>query len=57
MAKLNVPGEIQVVEVTRAGHSSIPGTGATLRSGDLVRFVVASRALGRLRGFVGGRWA
>lgn len=56
VSELNVPGEIQVVEITRAGHSSIPGTGATLRDGDLVSFVVASRALGRLRGFVGGRW-
>ena len=55
VAELNVPGEIQVVEVTRAGHSSIPGTGATLKEGDLVSFVVASGALGRLRSFLGGR--
>lgn len=55
VAELNVAGEIQVVEVTRAGHSSIPGTGATLRAGDLVSFVVASSAIGRLRGFLGGR--
>lgn len=55
VAELNVPGEIQVVEVTRAGHSSIPGSGATLHEGDLVSFVVASGAVGRLRGFLGGR--
>jgi trk system potassium uptake protein TrkA len=55
-SELNVAGEIQVVEITRGGHSSIPGTGATLRAGDLVSFVVASSALGRLRGFLGGRW-
>lgn len=55
--ELNVAGEIQVVEVTRGGHSSIPGAGAELRAGDLVSFVVASSALGRLRGFLGGRWS
>ncbi len=55
VAELNVPGEIQVVEVTRAGHSSIPGAGATLKQGDLVSFVVTSGALGRLRSFLGGR--
>lgn len=55
VAELNVPGEIQVVELTRAGHSSIPGTGATLAAGDTVSFVVASTALSRLRGFLGGR--
>ncbi len=56
-AELNVAGEIQVVELTRAGRSSIPGAGALLQAGDLVSFVVASRALGRLRGFLGGRWS
>ncbi len=55
VTELNVPGEIQVVEVTRGGHSSIPGTGATLREGDVVSFVVAATSLGRLRGFLGGR--
>lgn len=55
VSELNVPGEIQVVEVTRAGHSSIPGTGATLKESDLVSFVVASGSLGRLRSFLGGR--
>lgn len=55
VAELNVPGEIQVVEVTRAGHSSIPGSRATLGEGDTVSFVVAASAVGRLRGFLGGR--
>jgi trk system potassium uptake protein TrkA len=55
VAELNVPGEIQVIELTRAGHSSIPGSGATLKEGDLVSFVVASAALGRLRSFLAGR--
>lgn len=55
VADLNVAGEIQVVEVTRAGHSSIPGSGASLHEGDMVTFVVASASLARLQGFLGGR--
>ena len=51
-----VPGEIGVVEVTRAGHSSIPVGTTRLEKGDLVSFVVASRSLTRLRAFLGGRW-
>ncbi len=56
VSDFNVPGEIQVVEVTRAGHSSIPVAGTTLQKGDLVSFVVASGSLTRLRSFLGGRW-
>ncbi|HUZ20244.1 MAG TPA: TrkA family potassium uptake protein [Acidimicrobiales bacterium] len=55
VAEFNVPGEIQVVEVTRGGHSSIPDTGALLQAGDVLSFVVASTSLGRLRSFLGGR--
>jgi len=55
-AAFNVEGEITVVEVTRGGHSMIPGPGTTLQPGDRVSFVVASGALGRLRSFLGGRW-
>ncbi len=53
VAELNVPGEVQVVEVSRAGHSSIPGTGATVQAGDTATFVVASGSLARLRAFLG----
>jgi trk system potassium uptake protein TrkA len=56
VAEFNVEGEIQVVEITRGGHSSIPGAVATLREGDIVSFVVASGSLGRLHSFLGGRW-
>jgi len=56
VAELDVPGEIQAVEVSRGGRSSIPGEGATLQSGDVVSFVVAAGSLGRLRSFLGGRW-
>jgi trk system potassium uptake protein TrkA len=54
--EFNVEGEIGVVEITRGGHSMIPGPGATLKDGDRVSFVVASGALGRLKSFLGGRW-
>jgi len=57
VAEFNVAGEIQVVEVTRGGRSSIPGTGATMREGDVLSFVVASTSLGRLRDFLGGKLA
>lgn len=56
VAELDLAGEIRVVEVTRGGHSSIPGPGAVLRAGDVVSFVVASGSVGRLRSFLGGRW-
>ena len=56
MAELDVPGEIQVVEVSRGGHSTIPAGSTTLQAGDVVSFVVAAGSLGRLRSFLGGRW-
>lgn len=56
LSEFNVEGEIQVVEVSRGGHSLIPGPATTLREGDIASFVVASGALERLRGFLGGRW-
>jgi trk system potassium uptake protein TrkA len=55
-AEFNVEGEITVVEITRGGHSLIPGPGTELQQGDRMSFVVASAALERLRGFLGGRW-
>ena len=56
VTEFNVEGEIGVVEVTRGGHSAIPGSGTTLRKGDRVSFVAASSSLQRLRSFLGGRW-
>lgn len=52
VSEFNVEGEIQVVEVTRGGRSSIPGPGSTIETGDLLSFVVASTSLGRLRSFL-----
>jgi len=55
-AELNVAGEIQVVEITRAGHSSVPDGSSVLQPGDFVSFIVASGSLGRLRSFLDGEW-
>jgi trk system potassium uptake protein len=55
-SEFNVEGEIAVVEVTRGGHSMIPGPATTIRDGDRLSFVVASSSVERLKGFLGGRW-
>jgi len=52
VAELNVPGEIQPVEVTRAGHSFVPEATSALQAGDFVSFIVASGSLGRLHSFL-----
>src|SRR6185437_14128318 len=54
VAEFNVPGEIGVVELSRAGHSSIPEPSAALADGDVLSFIVAAASLGRLRSFLGG---
>lgn len=54
--EFNVEGEISVVEITRGGHSLVPGAGTTISAGDRLSFVVASSAMDRLKGFLGGRW-
>ncbi|HET9081955.1 MAG TPA: TrkA family potassium uptake protein, partial [Trebonia sp.] len=57
VAEFNVPGEIGVVELSRAGHSSIPEPSAPLQDGDVLSFIVAAASLGRLRSFLGGKWS
>ena len=52
LREFNVEGEIQVVEVTRAGRSIIPGPEAIIELGDLISFVVASTAIDRLNSFL-----
>jgi len=56
VAEFNVPGEIGVVELSRAGHSRIPELSTPLEAGDMLSFIVAAGSLGRLRSFLGGRW-
>ncbi len=57
VSEFNVEGEIHVVEITRAGHSLLPGSSTTWRKGDFVSFIVAAGALERLHGFLDGRWS
>lgn len=47
-----VPGQIRIVEVTRAGRSLIPDTSTVAVGGDLVTFAVATSALDTLRSFL-----
>jgi Trk K+ transport system NAD-binding subunit len=55
-AEFAIEGEISVVEITRAGQSTIPGPHTTLCKGDRISFVVTSGSLQRLESFLGGRW-
>ena len=57
VAEFNVPGEIGVVELSRAGHSKIPEPSTPLEDGDVLSFIVAAASLGRLRSFLGGKWS
>lgn len=52
LAEFNVEGEIQVVAVTRAGRTLIPGLATTVHADDRVSFVVASASLKRLESFL-----
>lgn len=56
-AEFNVPGEIGVVELSRAGHSRIPEPSTQLEGGDVLSFIVAAGSLGRLRSFLNGTWS
>jgi trk/ktr system potassium uptake protein len=55
--EFNVPGEISVVELSRAGHSRIPEPSTPLEGGDVLSFIVAAGSLDRLRSFLGGKWS
>ena len=55
--EFNVPGEIGVVELSRAGHSRIPEQSTPLEGGDVLSFIVAAGSLGRLRSFLDGKWS
>lgn len=51
---LNIPGQLQVVAITRLGQAFIPMPGATFEEGDVVRIVAAKPALGQLHRFLHG---
>jgi len=56
LSDFNVDGEIQVIELTRGGRSSIPTAATTIEAADSVSFIVASTGLDRLRSFINKDW-
>jgi trk system potassium uptake protein TrkA len=50
---LNVPGEIQVMVITREGEAILPVMGSEFHSGDLVHLVVHAAAHDRLDALIG----
>jgi trk system potassium uptake protein len=50
---LIVPGEIQVVVITREGEALIPSNTTLLRNGDIVYLSVLSEAMSRLEALIG----
>ncbi len=53
VAQLNVPGEVQVISITRNEKALIPTIGTEFREGDLIHLVVLSSAMGRLEEMLG----
>jgi trk system potassium uptake protein TrkA len=50
---LNIPGEIQVISITRQNQALIPITGTEFREGDVVHLVVLASAMERVKTLVG----
>jgi trk system potassium uptake protein TrkA len=50
---LNVPGEINVVGITRQGRAFIPISGTEFHAGDMIHAVVLSGALDRFKNMLG----
>lgn len=48
-----VPGEIQVVAISRSGHTFLPMPGAIFQQGDLIHLVVLAKSIERLRSLLG----
>jgi len=51
--KINVPGEIMVVAVTRLGRAFVPVVGSVLKEDDIIHVSVASESIPKLKGFLG----
>lgn len=49
---LTVPGEMQVIAITRKGHAFIPQAGTDLQGGDMLHVVVLASAMDRVRDFL-----
>ncbi len=51
--KINVPGEIMVVSITRLGRAFIPVVGTVMNEGDMLHIAVASTAIPQLKRILG----
>ena len=51
--KINVPGEIMVLSITRLGKAFIPVVGTVMNAGDLLHISVASTAIPQLKRMLG----
>jgi trk system potassium uptake protein TrkA len=51
--KINVPGEIIVISITRLGRAFIPVVGTVMEQGDLLHIVVASTSIPQLKRILG----
>jgi len=50
---LNIPGEVQVVAVTRGGKTAIPTSGTSFQAGDLLHLAVLDSAANRVKEMLG----
>jgi trk system potassium uptake protein TrkA len=50
---LMVPGEIQVISITRRGHAFMPLGGTELHSGDILHLAVLASAMDRIKDLLG----
>lgn len=50
---LTVPGEIEVIAVTRGGRAFLPTAGTTFREGDLLHVLVLAASVDRLKALLG----
>jgi len=51
--KINVPGEIMVISITRLGRAFIPVVGTVMNQGDLLHIAVASTSIPQLKRIFG----
>ncbi|MCL6471898.1 MAG: TrkA family potassium uptake protein [Firmicutes bacterium] len=52
VADITIPGELEVVVITRRGRSFIPTLGTVFEEGDVARVMVSRSAIGRLEEFI-----
>jgi trk system potassium uptake protein TrkA len=48
-----IPGEIQILAITRQGHALIPVSGSDFRPGDIVHLAVLASSLERFKELMG----